>query len=183
MQITIVQAEIEQAIRNYIQDQINVKDGMRIDIALKATRGEEGTTAIIDIVKDEVVLTGKKVETKAEAVVTKSTASVPAPVKKESPELPKFTPEASVPVASQGKEEVLAQPAGSTDSGPSTDSTEPTNTAEAGTAGDEPPVDGMTQAAAEPSSTEAAQSTTAEEVAAKPAGRSLFPNLKRIQNA
>lgn len=49
MQITIVQSEIETAIRNYIGEQINVKEGMQIDIVLKATRGDEGQTAIIDI--------------------------------------------------------------------------------------------------------------------------------------
>lgn len=50
MQITIVQVEIEQAIRNYVLEQLSVKEGMQIDIVLKATRGDEGTTAIIDIV-------------------------------------------------------------------------------------------------------------------------------------
>lgn len=50
MQIIIAQAEIEQAIINYIHSQINVKDGMSISVDLKATRGDQGTTAIIDIV-------------------------------------------------------------------------------------------------------------------------------------
>lgn len=50
MQITLIQAEIEQALKNYINDIMSVKDGMEIEIQLKATRGEEGTTAIIDIV-------------------------------------------------------------------------------------------------------------------------------------
>ena len=52
MQITLVQTEIETAIRNYIHSQIVVKEGMKIDIILKATRGDEGTTAIIDITPD-----------------------------------------------------------------------------------------------------------------------------------
>lgn len=50
MQITLIQSEIEQALKNYINDIMSVKDGMEIEIQLKATRGEEGTTAIIDIV-------------------------------------------------------------------------------------------------------------------------------------
>jgi hypothetical protein len=52
MQITIVQSEIEDAIRQHINNQINVKDGMRIDIDLKATRGDDGYTAVIDIVPE-----------------------------------------------------------------------------------------------------------------------------------
>lgn len=50
MQITLIQSEIEQALKNYINDIMSVKEGMEIEIQLKATRGEEGTTAIIDIV-------------------------------------------------------------------------------------------------------------------------------------
>ncbi len=50
MQITIVQAEIETAIRNYIQEQIVVREGMKIDIDLRATRGDAGFMATIDIV-------------------------------------------------------------------------------------------------------------------------------------
>lgn len=53
MQVTLVQSEIEQALRDFIHSQISVKEGMEIVIVLKATRGDEGTTAIIDIVKPE----------------------------------------------------------------------------------------------------------------------------------
>lgn len=49
MQIIIAQDEIELAIRRYIAEQINVRDGMEIDIDLKATRGEAGMQAFIDI--------------------------------------------------------------------------------------------------------------------------------------
>ena len=50
MQITIVQTEIEEAIKAHILSQISVKDNTRIDIDLKATRGAEGFQAVIDIV-------------------------------------------------------------------------------------------------------------------------------------
>ena len=50
MQNTIVQAEIEQAITDFIHRQINVRDGMLIQIDLKATRGDHGFQAVIDIV-------------------------------------------------------------------------------------------------------------------------------------
>lgn len=49
MQITIVQTEIETAIRNYILGQITVRENQRIDIDLKATRGDQGFQAVIDI--------------------------------------------------------------------------------------------------------------------------------------
>lgn len=56
MQITLVQSEIEQALKNFINEQVNVKEGMEINITLKATRGDEGTTAIIDINKSADVV-------------------------------------------------------------------------------------------------------------------------------
>ena len=50
MQITLNQAEIEQAIKNYVFDQVNIREGHDITIDLKAGRGPEGFTATIDIV-------------------------------------------------------------------------------------------------------------------------------------
>lgn len=50
MQITLNQAEIETALRRYVNDQVNVKDGNEIVIDLKAGRGDNGFSAIIDIV-------------------------------------------------------------------------------------------------------------------------------------
>lgn len=52
MQITIVQTEIEEAIRSHILSQINVNPGMRIEIDLLATRGATGFQAVIDILPD-----------------------------------------------------------------------------------------------------------------------------------
>lgn len=49
MQIIIVQSEIEAAIEAQIREQIVVRDDYRIDIELRATRGEDGYQAIIDI--------------------------------------------------------------------------------------------------------------------------------------
>lgn len=53
MQITLIQSEIEEALTAYIHSQITVKEGQKITIELKATRGAEGTTAVIDIVADK----------------------------------------------------------------------------------------------------------------------------------
>ena len=50
MQITLNQTEIETALRRYVNDQVNVREGHEIVIDLKAGRGENGHSAIIDIV-------------------------------------------------------------------------------------------------------------------------------------
>ncbi len=49
MQITIVQAEIEEAIKSYVTGQIALKPGQEVTIDLKATRGAEGYQAIINV--------------------------------------------------------------------------------------------------------------------------------------
>ena len=93
MQITIVQAEIEQAITDFIHRQINVREGMLIQIDLKATRGDHGFQAVIDIVdpNSATIVSAPKQE-KAEpeqapipepaptVVVTPATPVVAAPI-------------------------------------------------------------------------------------------------------
>lgn len=54
VQIIIVEAEIKEAIKKSILSQINVRNGMDIKIELKATRGDLGYQAIIDIVPLEL---------------------------------------------------------------------------------------------------------------------------------
>lgn len=54
MRITLIQAEIDLAIMNYINSQVNVKEGMTISVDLSATRGENGFTATIDIISAKV---------------------------------------------------------------------------------------------------------------------------------
>lgn len=49
MKITIVQREIEEAVRDYINKQIAVQEGMEITMDFTATRGDDGLTAAIDI--------------------------------------------------------------------------------------------------------------------------------------
>ena len=93
MQITIVQAEIEQAITDFIHRQINVRDGMLIQIELKATRGDHGFQAVIDIVDpNSATIASAPKQEKAEpeqapvpepapaVVVTPATPAVAAPV-------------------------------------------------------------------------------------------------------
>lgn len=49
MQITITQTEIERAILEYMSRRINIVDGTHVEIEMKATRGAEGFSAVIDI--------------------------------------------------------------------------------------------------------------------------------------
>lgn len=50
MQITLNQTEIETALRRYVNEQVNIREGHEIIIDLKAGRGENGFSATIDIV-------------------------------------------------------------------------------------------------------------------------------------
>ena len=136
MQITIVQAEIEQAITDFIHRQINVRDGMLIQIDLKATRGDHGFQAVIDIVdpNSTTVASAPKQE-KAEpeqapvpepapaVVVTPATPAVAAPVTRtrvvraakavpeERPAEPVATPaKAEAPEVQSEPEDVVVEP-------------------------------------------------------------------------
>ena len=55
MQIILVQAEIETAIRNYVNSKVKVNEGQDIRIDLSASRGPEGFRATIDIIDDDLV--------------------------------------------------------------------------------------------------------------------------------
>jgi hypothetical protein len=50
MQITLNQDEILAAIDSHVRSQINIASGQSVSIELKATRGDTGFTAILDIV-------------------------------------------------------------------------------------------------------------------------------------
>ena len=79
MQLILTQSDIETALINYVNELVNIKDGMSITVDLKATRGADGATAIIDIspakaatakaepvVKPQVVTNSKPAQTKPE---------------------------------------------------------------------------------------------------------------------
>ena len=55
MQIILVQAEIETAIRKYVNSKVKVNEGQDIRIDLSASRGPEGFRATIDIIDDDLV--------------------------------------------------------------------------------------------------------------------------------
>lgn len=112
MQITLIQSEIEQALKNYINDIMSVKEGMEIEIQLKATRGEEGTTAIIDIIpsKPKTAVRGSRVSGEAAGKSVSAVKAEPEPVKAVEPE-----PEPEVAVKAEPEvavaEEAEAEPA------------------------------------------------------------------------
>lgn len=59
MQITINQAEIEDAIRTFVRSQLPALGKVQIVIDLRATRGADGTTAVIELVpvkQDELTI-------------------------------------------------------------------------------------------------------------------------------
>jgi hypothetical protein len=171
MQITIVQAEIETAIRKYIEEQINVRDGMRIDIDLSATRGADGFKAIIDIVPD----TSKK------AVQQQQQVQVQKPNDPKLPAPSQAKEQAQPPVdnahVAEGAEKFPEAGTGSAE--PS--STEPTNTGDAGEAGNASPAP-----TSDAGATDAAQQTAsaaADTPAEAPKTRTLFTNMKRVSNS
>lgn len=85
MKITIVQREIEEAVRSYIHSQIAVKEGMEITMDFTATRGEDGLTAAIDISPAKTAEPAKATRTPRAATVSAAPrqvapqAAAPAP--------------------------------------------------------------------------------------------------------
>ena len=91
MQIVLIQAEIEKAIRNYVNSIVKVAEGVDIVIDLKSTRGDTGFTANIDLVETGVERTAAPAPTptptpKAAAAkaITESSDDLAAAAKKKS---------------------------------------------------------------------------------------------------
>lgn len=169
MQVTLVQVEIEQALTDYINNQINIKDGMKISIDLKAGRGADGFNAIVDIVP-----------------ISQVTANKPAPT----PEVQEEKPE---PKEEKQKAVVEKQKASQTQkSAPATQTAATAATGSATDAGDgkevlaevlkdEEPTP-VTETAAEPQIEETQEEEVAQEETPKPRP-SLFAGLKKATNS
>lgn len=165
MRITIIQSEIEEAIRNHILSQITVQEGMAIDIDLKATRGDEGFQAFIDIRPD--------------------TATQPDPEKVEP-----IAPKAEKPLAI---EETVTKAKAGRGSKTSTAKAEPAPETATAVAEPEPEAAGETSGEADASpdaETEAPKVSSIfggkqadKEPATEPAPQSIFGGLKRPVNA
>lgn len=117
MQITINQTEIETAIRNHILSQITVNNNMVIDIDLKATRGPEGYSAVINIRPDGEPTGGKPVEAPADQVADAKDAGDSTPVAE--------TPKAEAPKAEAEKAEAPKEAANDTAAAEDTTGTKP----------------------------------------------------------
>lgn len=182
MQIIIVQAEIEQAITAHILSQVQVREGMRIDIDLSATRGPEGFRATINIVPENSPATG---ETERQA---------PEPVREPAPE-PVKEPEAPAPAKVTRSPRVVksTEPAKTQEPAP-----KPVETVQEKDPAEEPAAElaeaarpeAEAQVEAEATRTgEEGQGGTASEAQAPEAapttgaGKSLFGGLKRPENA
>ena len=76
MQITLNQAEIETAIREYLAERVTIEDGLEMVIDLRASRGPEGFTAAIDLVEPSV----KAVEPTPVVVVPRTPRAARGPI-------------------------------------------------------------------------------------------------------
>ena len=171
MQITLIQSEIEQALTDYIHSQINVKEGQKITIELKATRGAEGTTAVIDIVAD-------KPTAKADPVVKPQvvTNSKPAQTK------PEVKAEVKPEVKADPKPEVVAEDPANAAADANADAQ--ANDTQAGAADNA----GVSGEAGVADAGEAGEAQAADPVAETPAAdgaakpKSLFEGLRKPKN-
>ena len=85
MQIVLIQAEIEKAIRNYVNSIVKVAEGVDIVIDLKSTRGDTGFTANIDLVESGVERTAAPAPKAAAAkAITESSDDLAVAAKKKS---------------------------------------------------------------------------------------------------
>lgn len=85
MQIVLIQAEIEKAIRNYVNSIVKVAEGVDIVIDLKSTRGDTGFTANIDLVESDVEHTAAPAPKAAAAkAITESSDDLAVAAKKKS---------------------------------------------------------------------------------------------------
>lgn len=85
MQIILIQAEIEVAIRNYVNSKVKIAAGQDIRIDLSASRGPEGFRANIDIVDAEVPVEAYSPRAATTAAPKTAAVETDAPKKKPTP--------------------------------------------------------------------------------------------------
>ena len=114
MQITINQAEIEDAIRTFVRSQLPALGKVQIIIDLRATRGADGTTAVIELVpvkQDEVTIQQVVAKTAGQMPTLAPTQFTPAEIEKIMAPEPKLTVDeaiASIPVVESVPAEATA---------------------------------------------------------------------------
>jgi hypothetical protein len=166
VQIIIVQAEIETAIRNHILSQINVREGMEISVDLAATRGAEGFKATIDIVPCKNPTSINPVQVPA-PVVSTPTQPVAQPQVKQDTVM-------AFPVRAQAEPQVQAEPVQEVAEAK----------AEAPWEEERPRIEPQ-PAEAEPAAQEASEegSSGAAPQESRPGGRALFKSLRKPSNS
>lgn len=121
MQLIITQVEIEQALKSYVSGLLVINDGMRIDITLRAERGEDGTSAVINILPADapkVEATQTKPATRAPRGSANKAKTTPAPVVEPTPEEPQeeeeeepqVEPDQDLPFDTDSKEDPEEEP-------------------------------------------------------------------------
>ena len=85
MQIILIQAEIEVAIRNYVNSKVKIAADQDIRIDLSASRGPEGFRANIDIVDAEVPVEAYSPRAATTAAPKTAAVETDAPKKKAAP--------------------------------------------------------------------------------------------------
>lgn len=80
MQITLNETEIFQALEDYVRSQISINDSQRVEIDLKAGRGENGFSATLDISAADSAPAPKQEPAPKAAKPPKEKAPKPAPV-------------------------------------------------------------------------------------------------------
>jgi hypothetical protein len=107
MQIILSQAELEQAIKNYVNDLMNVREGSQLSIELRAGRGIDGFTATVDIVKSGEPIPAKTVVPVATPLSVVTAKPTPRTVIKEEPVV-EDEPETEAPVAIKSEQQDAA---------------------------------------------------------------------------
>lgn len=89
IQVTLVQVEIEEALRNFISTQMTLKEGTAIEIDLAATRGADGIKATINLIPPSntqaAPVTAPTVAAKETVKETKAPKVNPVPVEEVKP--------------------------------------------------------------------------------------------------
>lgn len=175
MKITITQPEIHQAIEAFIRGQISINEGMKVEINLRATRGEDGATAEIDIVPDQPEPAPEPVKATRAPRQPKATTDATSPTT--APNVGKTSKPLEVAEDTAGK--ANANVARSINDAPTADVAEEAAIIDANAPVDEPEPNSEEALAAEAAATEPEERAQDE---AAPARTSLFGGLKKPVN-
>lgn len=93
MQLTLQENELHEIIRNHVAALITLNEGTSLDVSIKALRGTEGFTAVVDILNEG--------ENQPKAVVPRRATRKPAASQKDEPQQKDPEPEVKQPEPAQ----------------------------------------------------------------------------------